>query len=64
MKLYHFIGLAGIALGLLGCNTNHRGEVVGVYQRTFRAEVPIGMAYIPAGSFLMGPVDQDITFAR
>jgi sulfatase modifying factor 1 len=63
MKLYYFIVfIAGVSL--FGCNTNHRGEVVGIYQRSFRAEVPNGMAYIPAGSFLMGPVDQDITFAQ
>jgi sulfatase modifying factor 1 len=64
MKLYYFIVLIVAGIGLFGCNTNHRGEVVGVYQRTFRTEVPNGMAYIPAGSFLMGPVDQDITFGQ
>jgi len=65
MKLYYFIGFVAVGfIGLFGCNTNHRGEVVGVYQRSFRAEVPNGMAYIPAGSFLMGPVDQDITFSQ
>jgi len=64
MKLYYFIILMVAGIGLFGCNTNHRGEVVGVYQRTFRTEVPNGMAYIPAGSFLMGPVDQDITFGQ
>jgi sulfatase modifying factor 1 len=64
LKLYYFIVIIVAGIGLFGCNTNHRGEVVGVYQRSFRAEVPTGMAYIPAGTFLMGPVDQDITFAQ
>ncbi|WP_121196664.1 T9SS ring complex lipoprotein PorK/GldK [Mucilaginibacter gracilis] len=64
MKLYYFIVFLVAGVVMVGCNTNHRGEVVGVYQRTFRAEVPNGMAYIPAGSFLMGPVDQDITFSQ
>src|SRR6201986_33659 len=50
----------------VGCNpvTNHHGEVTGVRQRSFRPTVPYGMVYIPGGSFLMGPVDQDITFAQ
>ncbi|EHQ28076.1 gliding motility-associated lipoprotein [Mucilaginibacter paludis] len=64
MKFYYFIVFAFLGMGLVGCQSSHRGEVVGVYQRVFRSEVPLGMAYIPAGSFLMGPVDHDITFAQ
>jgi sulfatase modifying factor 1 len=65
MKLYYFIFFIFAGVGLMSCSqNNHRGEVVGVYQRTFRAEVPTGMAYIPGGSFLMGPVDHDITFSQ
>jgi gliding motility-associated lipoprotein GldK len=50
---------------MAGCsNGGDRGEVVGVPQRAFRAEVPYGMVYIPGGSFLMGQTDQDITFSQ
>ena len=41
-----------------------RGELTGVPQRSFRAEVPYGMVYIPSGSFLMGQTDQDVTFSQ
>ncbi|WP_431199153.1 SUMF1/EgtB/PvdO family nonheme iron enzyme [Mucilaginibacter sp. P19] len=37
---------------------------MGVPARSFRAEVPYGMVYIPGGSFLMGQTDQDVTFAQ
>ncbi|CAM3850020.1 SUMF1/EgtB/PvdO family nonheme iron enzyme [Mucilaginibacter galii] len=47
-----------------GCNTSDRGEVLGVRNRPFRAELPAGMVYIPGGSFLMGQTDQDVTFAQ
>jgi gliding motility-associated lipoprotein GldK len=50
---------------LSGCgHGGDRGEVTGIPQRSFRAEVPYGMVYIPAGSFLMGQTDQDVTFAQ
>ena len=51
---------------LSSCNRHggDRGEATGVAQRSFRAEVPYGMVYIPAGSFLMGQTDQDVTFAQ
>ena len=68
MKLFYcaiFILAGGI---LAGCNpsklSSEHGEVIGVRQRLFRPTVPYGMVYIPAGSFLMGPVDQDITFSQ
>lgn len=68
MKLYHYV-IFILAGGILaGCGqsklSNDRGEVVGVRQRSFRPTVPYGMVYIPSGSFLMGTVDQDITFSQ
>jgi sulfatase modifying factor 1 len=67
MKLFYvviFILAGGI---LFGCGqsklSSDHGEVVGVRQRQFRPTVPYGMVYIPSGSFVMGPVDEDITFS-
>ncbi|HVW15293.1 MAG TPA: SUMF1/EgtB/PvdO family nonheme iron enzyme [Mucilaginibacter sp.] len=67
MKQIYFLIVAlagGIVLGGCGKGSGDRGEVTGIPQRTFRAEVPYGMVYIPAGSFLMGQTDQDVTFAQ
>lgn len=64
-RIYFLIAVltGGVILG--GCGKGgDRGEVVGIPQRTFRAEVPYGMVYIPGGSFLMGQTDQDITFSQ
>jgi len=65
MKQIYFL-IAGLACGILsGCSKGgDRGEVTGVPERSFRAEVPFGMVYIPGGSFLMGQTDQDVTFAQ
>src|SRR5258708_14018920 len=63
-QIYFFIAV--LACGILsGCSKGgDRGELTGVPQRSFRAEVPYGMVYIPGGSFLMGQTDQDVTFAQ
>ena len=65
MKQIYFLILV-LAGGILGgCGKGgDRGELTGVPQRSFRAEVPYGMVYIPSGSFLMGQTDQDVTFAQ
>src|ERR1700759_1239744 len=65
MKQIYFL-IAVLACGILsGCSKGgDRGELTGVPQRSFRAEVPLGMVYIPGGSFLMGQTDQDVTFAQ
>ena len=50
-----------------GCSNKEgdRGELIGVKPaKTFRADIPLGMVYIPGGSFLMGQTDQDITFSQ
>jgi len=65
MKFFYFFIFIAAGIFFAGCgSTGHRGEVTGVQQRVFRATVPYGMVYIPEGSFLMGPVDHDITFAQ
>ncbi|WDF78899.1 SUMF1/EgtB/PvdO family nonheme iron enzyme [Mucilaginibacter sp. AW1-7] len=65
MKQIYFL-IVVLAGGVLsGCGSGgDRGEVAGVPQRSFKAEVPYGMVYIPGGSFMMGQTDQDVTFAQ
>src|ERR1700712_726918 len=65
MKQIYFL-MAVLACGILsGCSKGgDRGELTGVPAKSFRAEVPFGMVYIPGGSFLMGQTDQDVTFAQ
>jgi len=65
-QIYYLLTvLAGGVMLLSSCSRGgDRGEVTGVAQRSFRSEVPYGMVYIPAGSFLMGQTDQDVTFAQ
>jgi sulfatase modifying factor 1 len=65
MKQIYFL-IVVLAGGLLsGCGGGgDRGELTGVPQRSFKAEVPYGMVYIPGGSFMMGQTDQDVTFAQ
>ena len=55
-----------IILGfLIGCRSTNNGELTGVLDRKkyFEPE-PLEMAFIPAGSFVMGPSDQDAVFAN
>ncbi len=47
-----------------GCGSSKTGELTGVPGRKkFFEPVPFEMAFIPAGSFMMGPSDQDAMFA-
>jgi sulfatase modifying factor 1 len=50
---------------LAGCGSSNTGELIGVQGREkyFEPE-PLEMAFIPAGSFVMGPSDQDALFAQ
>jgi sulfatase modifying factor 1 len=65
MKQIYFL-IVVLAGGILsGCGGGgDRGELTGVPQRSFKAEVPYGMVYIPGGSFMMGQTDQDVTFGQ
>jgi sulfatase modifying factor 1 len=48
---------------LTGCGTSNTGELTGVEGRKkFFEPEPMEMAFIPAGSFMMGPSDQDALF--
>jgi len=58
--------LSAIILTILltGCGSSDNGELVGVMGRKkFFEPEPYQMAFIPAGSFTMGPSDQDALFA-
>src|SRR4030067_3782391 len=49
---------------LSGCGTSNTGELTGVPGRKkFFEPEPMEMAFIPAGSFPVGPSDQDALFA-
>ena len=49
---------------LSGCGSSNTGELTGVQGRKkFFEPEPMEMAFIPAGSFTMGPSDQDAVFA-
>jgi formylglycine-generating enzyme required for sulfatase activity len=60
MKKLLLVGLIGIVLA--SCSTR-TGHVTGVMGRTvYQPEIPLGMVYIPAGSYNMGENDQDVPF--
>ena len=66
-QIYYLIMVLAVGSMLSGCagrGSGDRGELTGIAQRSFRAEVPYGMVYIPSGTFLMGQTDQDITFSQ
>lgn len=59
-----FLSALIVIIVLTGCSSYGTGELVGVQGRKkyFEPE-PFEMAFIPAGSFTMGPSDQDVLFA-
>jgi formylglycine-generating enzyme len=60
MKKLLFISIIGVML--FSCTTR-TGHLIGVQgRRDFYPEVPLGMVYIPGGSFQMGQNDQDVPF--
>jgi len=62
MKTILLYSLGMVALA--GCGGSGNGELTGVLHREkwFQPD-PYGMVYIPAGSFNMGPSDQDVPYA-
>jgi formylglycine-generating enzyme len=64
MKKVAFSALILILI-LPGCGSSDNGELTGVLGRKkFFEPEPFEMAFIPAGSFMMGPSDQDALFAN
>ncbi len=63
-QIYSLVVIMVTLAALSSCRSGGGGELTGVPQRNFRAEVPYGMVYIPGGTFLMGQTDQDITYSQ
>lgn len=57
--------LLSVLVILSSCSDYNTGELVGVQGRKAYIEPdPFGMVFIPAGSFITGPSDQEVTFAQ
>ncbi|PWG78777.1 T9SS ring complex lipoprotein PorK/GldK [Pararcticibacter amylolyticus] len=66
MRKIYIIALAVISAFSSGCGKGGAGgELVGVKtKKVSSSRVPYGMVYVPAGTFVMGQTDQDITYAQ
>ncbi len=54
-----------ISIILISCGGSGNGELIGIQKRAVWNPVdPYGMVFIPQGSFVMGPSDQDVPFAN
>ena len=63
MKRILFLGL--IITILSSCGNSGSGELIGATERkAWQPTDPYGMVFIPQGSFVMGPSDQDVPFAN
>ena len=56
---------ATLIIFLSSCGSGGNGELIGVQDRKiWNPTDPYGMVFIPQGSFMMGPSDQDVPFAN
>tara|TARA_B100000902_G_scaffold59619_1_gene66672 strand:+ start:11465 stop:12769 length:1305 start_codon:yes stop_codon:yes gene_type:complete len=63
MKRILFFGL--IITIVSSCGNSGNGELIGTQDREiWQPSDPYGMVFIPQGSFVMGPSDQDVPFAN
>ena len=63
MKKIIFFSLTVFLLS--NCGTSGNGELIGATDRvTWNPTDPYGMVFVPQGSFVMGPSDQDVPFAN
>ncbi len=62
MKKLLFIGLIGTIVGACSTRSGHLTGVLG--RRIYQPEIPLGMVYIPSGSYNMGENDQDVPFLQ
>lgn len=60
MRKLLVIGLVGLILASCTTRTGHLTGVMG--RRIYYPEVPLGMVYIPSGSYTMGQNDEDVPF--
>ena len=64
MKKILFLSLV-VTFLLSGCAGSGNGELIGGTERSvWNPTDPYGMVFIPQGSFIMGPSDQDVPFAN
>ena len=65
MKKILFLSLIVALLSSCGGNYNNYQELVGSQDRIpWNPTIPYGMVFVPQGSFVMGPSDQDVPFAN
>jgi len=63
MKKLFFLSI--ILAVITSCSNNSSGELTGVLGRKDYFEPdPFGMVFVPAGSFNMGPADEDVSWAQ
>lgn len=60
MKKLLFVGLIGAFLASCSSRSGNLTGVMG--RRVYQPEIPLGMVYIPSGSYNMGENDQDVPF--
>lgn len=60
MKKLLLIGLIGTFIASCSTRSGHLTGVLG--RRVYQPEIPLGMVYIPSGSYDMGENDQDVPF--
>ncbi|WP_343634325.1 SUMF1/EgtB/PvdO family nonheme iron enzyme [Fluviicola sp.] len=60
MKKLLFIGLIGAFIASCSSRSGHLTGTLG--RRVYQPEIPLGMVYIPSGSYIMGENDQDVPF--
>ena len=60
MKRILIIGMIGVVLASCSSRSGHMTGVMG--RRAFYPEIPLGMVYIPAGSYVMGQNDDEVPF--
>jgi formylglycine-generating enzyme len=57
-----FLALGLVSILLASCGKKENGQLIGAQDRPdWKGINPFGMAYIPSGTFHMGPADQDIS---
>lgn len=60
MKKLLFIGLIGAFIASCSSRSGHLTGTLG--RRVYQPEIPLGMVYVPSGSYIMGENDQDVPF--
>jgi sulfatase modifying factor 1 len=65
MNMKKILFLSAVVTLLSGCAGSGNGELIGGTDRlVWNPTDPYGMVFIPQGSFVMGPSDQDVPFAN